>query len=127
MWVVVKNENVQIFANDPDQNIFSALKEQFLDAQIFKSKKHCINEVNALIFQVKAIEGDDQEVKTAVVDDTGNQLIDENGEPVFIVQTVKGPSKTIELNNQPIVAEDNLIVLNEQQEQIGKFELIRVE
>ena len=127
MWIVKKNDDIEILANNPDQYILPALKEQKPGAAYFRSKKPCINDVNALIFAVTVQEGDLIEMEESMTDENGEPIMDDDGNPAINRFQVRGPGKVIPNENKALVGDGVLIVETKEGEELARFEVEEVQ
>lgn len=123
MWIVQKNGDIEILANNPEQYILPALKEQHPGAAYFRSKKPCINEVNALIFAVTVEDGELMEIEEPATDKNGNPILDDDGNPVVNRYEVRGPGKVISSGNKARLGDNVLVVETKEGEEIARFDL----
>lgn len=126
MWLVVKNSEIEILANNPDQYILPALKEQHPGAAYFRSKKPCINDVNALIFAVTVQDGDLIDMEEPATDENGEPIIGDDGNPVINRFQVGGPGKVIPNENKARLGDGVLIVETKEGEELARFDVEEV-
>jgi len=127
MWIVSKNDEIEILANNPDQNIFDVLREKNPGAEIYRSKKPCINEVNALIFAATMQEGDLIEVEEPAADENGEPIMGEDGSPIINRYETRGPGKAVSSQNKARMGDDALIVETKEGAEIARFELEQIQ
>jgi hypothetical protein len=122
MWIVKNNDDLQIFANSPGDDIFLTLKKNHPGAAYFRSKKPCINDVNALIFAATVQEGDLIDVEEPATNENGEPIMDEEGNPVINRFQVRGPGKVIPNENKARLGEGVLIVETKEGTELARFE-----
>lgn len=127
MWIVQKNGEIEILANNPEQYILPALKEQHPGGAYFRSKKPCINAVNALIFAVTMQDGDLIDMEETATDENGEPIMDDEGNPVINRYQVRGPGKMIPNENKARLGDGVLIVETKEDEELARFEVEEVQ